>query len=148
MCTTGDEMMKLLLEIVMDLYRENMRQRDGGFMDEEPSRSVFLGIRSVQDEETTDHSYLASVVGLQRFDMSNLCELLGLSAIYAVTPLTAGKVGYFLTNLCVLREDASFDVQKWMQTSLMTAAMRFPGIVSPEPAPVERAHRPACSCRH
>ena len=143
MDTTGDEMMKLLLEIVMDLYRENMRQRDGGFMDEEPSRSVFLGIRSVQDEDTT-----ASVVGLQRFDMSNLCELLGLSAIYAVTPLTAGKVGYFLTNLCVLREDASFDVQKWMQTTLMTAAMRFPGIVSPEPARVERAHRPACTCRH
>ena len=143
MDATGDEMMKLLLEIVMDLYRENMRQREGGFMDEEPSRSVFLGIRYVQDEDTT-----ASVVGLQRFDMSNLCELLGLSAIYAVTPLTAGKVGYFLTNLCVLREDAAFDVQKWMQTTLMTAAMRFPGIVSPESAPVERAHRPACSCRH
>jgi len=140
-------MMKLLLEIVMDLYRENTRQRDGGLADKEPSRSVFLGIRSAQDEETAEDSGLAKVVGLQRFNMANLCELLGLSAIYPISPLTAGKVGYFLTNVCVLREDASFDAQKWMQTSLLTAAMRFPGIVCPEPAPAGRGHRPSCSCR-
>ena len=140
-------MMKLLLEIVMDLYRENMRQRDGGFIDKDPSQSVFLGIRSVQDEEVTVDSWHTNMLDLQRYDMSNLCELLGLSAIYQVKPLTAGKVGYFLTNLCVLREDASFDVQKWMQTSLMTAAMIFPGIVCPNPVSLERSHMTTCSCR-
>jgi len=168
MDTTGDEMIKLLLEIVMDLYWDHTRQRryhdtmpvsdnghlitheqsPGDSMHARAASSVFLAIRAVQDEEAMTVSNLQD---LQNYDMSKLCELLALSAIYHVKRLTAGKVGYLLTNLSLLRENVLFDVRKWMQTTLLTATIKFPGIICPRPGAMpasgERSHRPPCSCR-
>ena len=139
MDTTAHEMIKLLLEIVMDLYEANMQQRR--YHDMEPNsedksvhatatNTVFFAIRAIQTElemgATPSMVSSSSIEALHHYDMKNLCELLPLAAMYHIKPLTAGKVGFFLANLSYLRENAWFDVWKWMQTTLFAANIQFP----------------------
>ena len=142
MHTTADEMTKLLVEIVMDLYDDNMEQRE--YHDLEPisedksvhataTNTVFFAIRAIQTElemgATPSMVSSSNIQALHHYDMKNLCELLPLTAIYHVKPLTAGKVGFFLANLSHLRENVSFDVRRWMQTTLFAANIQFPMIL-------------------
>jgi hypothetical protein len=157
MDTTAHEMIKLLLEIVMDLYEANMEQREyhdiepiseidhilkneqspGNSVHAKATNTVFFAIRQIQLDFPMEPS--SSMKALRHYDMKNLCELLPLAAIYHVKPLTACKVGFFLANLSHLRENVSFDVRRWMQTTLFAANIQFPMILrrddDPHPPP-------------
>jgi len=153
MDTTAHEMIKLLLEIVMDLYEANMEQREyhdiepiseidhilkneqspGNSVHAKATNTVFFAIRQMQLDfamgVTSTMVPSSSMEDLRHYDMNNLCELLPLTAIYHIKPLTACKVGFFLANLSHLRENVSFDVRRWMQTTLFAANIQFPMIL-------------------
>ena len=53
------------------------------------------------------------------YDMSHLIDLLPLYAIYHITPIVAIRIGGFLAELAILRDDVSFNFNAWSKKNML-----------------------------
>jgi len=118
MSNKSDELAELLVKITLSLYElrepcdvSDLLKRSTDTVHVRAAKGVFDAIRIAIMEEGPEFWVY--------YDMSHLLDMLPLYAIYHITPIVAIRIGGFLAELAVLRDDVSFNFNAWSRKNML-----------------------------